>query len=271
MGAKQIPWTVLSTGDLRAIAATASIAGRSRMRRSELLHAIHASVRRNPGLREHAHRKISERRATGKGDAPSSNSRAPSSGSSLATPGEFLGVPSPEPAPPCYHDRGLPIPKTYGDDRLRVMIRDPCSAYTYWELAGDRMDRLRLAYGDDLLISAPWCLRVHSVLSRSVVDIEVEVQAYRAYVRLQPGEVYRIALGFFDAEQRFVDVVWAGLVRTPIAGPSPVTDDRWHLEPGHVVDLTKPLDHARMDAISPSSIWDKRFGSRGPDDAGEME
>lgn len=263
-----IPWSRLTLKDLRAVAAQAAIPARAAMRRRELVRVLQSAARGDPLIREMVHAKIAAAARAGKVSGPTKQPPRE------ACPPEAPSSPSPErsgqsdPGAP-FVNRGKPIPNTYGDDRLRFMVRDPWSGYLYWELTGPATDRLRLAYGNEFLTEARWQMRVTSLLARTSSDEPVDVHACHAYVALRPGGLYLATLGFLDPEAVFVEVLRAGPVSTPRASISPVVDEEWAVEAEELAALAGGPGLSLRGIAVPSSIWQVRCGRCGARDGTE--
>lgn len=216
----------LSVPDLRRRAAELSIVGRSRMNRAMLLNALESA----------------------RGGSPRGGGRAP-----------FLSncPPPAEPTAPPYLDRGKPIPDTYGDDRLALMIMDAKRGYLYWELSGPSTERFRLAYGEDFLQTAKWHVRICSLQPRDIHDIPVSISSYRWYVDLEPGRLYQVHLGFFDDEGSFVTMLTSAPRTTPVETISSVLDENWPVGSTEMAEISAKAGEAL--AADSSSLWQARF------------
>jgi hypothetical protein len=246
--------------DLRAIAGAEQVPGRWRMLRSELVREIRSRAAKDPQLRARVRVKIGHARVSGKRlGAP------PDRGESSLPAASLPPSPPPDsasemtPLPSLHRDQGKPIPDTYGDDRLRLMIRDPYTGYAYWELAGLAMERLWRLHGVSFLHTAQWRLRVDSLLTRTGWQLPVDVHACRAYVPLQPGQLYAIALCFLDAESRLVEVLRAGPAHTPSDAVSPLVDEEWPVAPYDLLALTGGFDRSGKWLVCSPSIWQARL------------
>jgi hypothetical protein len=223
---KNPDFNTLSVSDLRRRAAELGIVGRSRMNRAMLLNALE----------------------TARDGSPSEDGRAPSF-SDCAPPAE--------PTAPPYLDRGKPIPDTYSDDKVSLMIKDARSGYVYWELSGPVTERFRLAYGEDFLQTEKWHLRICSLQSRNARDIPIDVASYRWYVDLEPGRLFQIHLGFFDDEGSFITVLTSTPKTTPVETVSSILDETWPIGSTEVEEINAK---ARSDVAADSSLsWQARF------------
>jgi len=54
----------------------------------------------------------------------------------------------PPPHQPELSDPGLPIPPSYGRDRLVLMVLDTTHLFAYWEISGPTLSRVHIAIGD---------------------------------------------------------------------------------------------------------------------------
>ena len=216
----------LSVRDLKKRAAEHGVEGRSRMDRAQLLEALLNVGNGSPG--------------NVPGEPPPSDCPPPA-----------------EPTAPPYLDRGRPIPDTYGDDRLCIMISGARRGYVYWELSGSVTERFRLAYGEDILRSSQWILRVCSLRCREARDIPISVSSSRWFVDLEPGRLYLVHLGFYDEGGGFVSVLTSAPKATPVETVSSILDESW---PIGWAEMAEKSTRAR-EAIQeyPSAVWQARF------------
>lgn len=216
----------LSVPDLRRRAAELRIVGRSRMNRAMLLNALESA----------------------RGGSPRGVGQAPSLSNCL---------PPAEPTAPPYLDRGKPIPDTYGDDRLSLMMKDARRGYAYWELSGPVTERFKLAYGEDFLQTAKWYLRICSRRFRDTHDIPVSLSSYRWYIDLEPGRLYQVQLGFVDDDGSLVAVVTSAPKMTAVETVSSILDENWPVGSAEMAEISGMARKAF--AAGSSSVWHARF------------
>lgn len=163
-----------------------------------------------------------------------------------APPTLLLEVPeafrTPEPEP-------LTLPATTGRDQVVLLVRDPESVFTWWEVTAAGVGRARAEHGGELV------LRVYVLAEddspAEVRDFPVEDWLGSRTVALgRPGARVATAIGF-RSEHGFVLVAQSTTVRVPRRGPgaAPVRFTRAGARPQRVV---------------PMSVWDEGEWSRVP-------
>ncbi len=127
------------------------------------------------------------------------------------------------------------LPWGYGEDRITAMVRDPESAYVYWEItdAGIAAARERLG------ASGPygWCnLRVYDTSGRDFdgtnandyfdIGIDRRDRDYFLMIR-RPGSSLHVEVGIRTHEGYFQPIARSGRADFPRTGPSPDTTLAW--------------------------------------------
>jgi len=186
--------TELSIAELRALAASAGIPSYGTMARGRLLSEL-------VGI--------------------------PQPGNPLDHGAQALGassIVSAPPAPRAEHqgaDPGLPIPDSYGTDRLVLLVQDPHHVFAYWELAGGAYERARAACGDGhtpvLVLRAP-----HGEEQR-----EVDLLGGNYYLAAAPQNTYQARLALRGRDGRLHVMVESNSVTTPAAAVSSRLDEDW--------------------------------------------
>lgn len=118
-------------------------------------------------------------------------------------------------------DPGLPIPDSYGEDRLVLMVQDPNHLFAYWELTGGALDQAREQLGEN---GAP-VLVLYGDDNTEQRDIDLAGGNY--YLAVAPNTAYRADLAIRGSDGRLVVVVASSEVTTPAAGPSERLDEEW--------------------------------------------
>jgi uncharacterized protein len=162
-----------------------------------------------------------------------------------------------EPVPSTFVDRGAPIPEHYGMDRLVNLPRDPHWVFSYWELRGGILDRLRFGHSAEVIDNARWVLRVRAAREMREYFVDVDLRAGQWYLKVSSDTRMLIDLGFIDQHGTFNCVLRGNEVTTPRSGVSDVTDERWAILRE---DLEKLLKVGGADSsIAPSSDSAPRF------------
>lgn len=178
----------LALKDLRALAAKAGIAADGK-RKAELVAAL-ASPQ----------------------EAPRREPPPPAQAGASSTPPQAW-----QPPPPGY---GLPIPESYGRDRLVLMPQDPSHLFAYWEVTPATLDRVRAEAGGAVAA----VLVVHGQGSE---QREVDLGGGNYYLTVAPASAYEAELCLRDAQGRLHRLVVSNRISTPAAGPSWRTDEDW--------------------------------------------
>lgn len=137
----------------------------------------------------------------------------------------------PEPRPADFVDRGLPIPDSYGLDRLVALVRDPQWAFCYWELSGGLLDGLRQARGPGFLEACAWVLRLHRISEGVAVDLEIDPSVGNWYIHVGKSGRYQFELGLLTPDGEWVSLLASQEFETPAEGPSESFDEEWRLRP----------------------------------------
>ncbi|MGB4617027.1 MAG: DUF4912 domain-containing protein, partial [Dethiobacteria bacterium] len=98
-------------------------------------------------------------------------------------------------------NRGLVLPRYYGEDRLVLLPRDPYCIFAYWEITPATRERLRERWGEEAWNQAFPQLRVvkQNPAERVEESFEVTIQAEAEnwyLTNLQPDCYYHLELGW---------------------------------------------------------------------------
>ena len=121
-----------------------------------------------------------------------------------------------------------PLPWSYGQTRLVLLVRDPYWLFSYWEITGEAH-----ALAEDLVGREAWrrarpVLRVYDVTGGSHYDVAVDEAARNWHLNVgQPDRTWYVELGRVTAAGRFIMLARSNTVHTPRDGPSGVIDRRW--------------------------------------------
>ena len=126
-----------------------------------------------------------------------------------------------------YIDRGLPLPQTYGEDRITAMAKDPNWIFAYWELTGPRKMEVEKQCGRETLENAAWVLRVHDCALSRWSDIRIDVGAGNWYIPVSEDRRFRVEIGVVTPEGRFIPFASSKELQTPRSGPSPEVSEGW--------------------------------------------
>ena len=138
-----------------------------------------------------------------------------SSASSIAQPAT-----EPPPIDHAYIDRGLPLPDSYGLDRLVALVRDPEWVFTYWELNGPSLARIKSERGEGFVYDCAWVLRVYRVDENSAVDLEIEPGAGSWYVQVGKSGRYVFEMALLSPEGEWLSLLVSTMLGAPYGGVS---------------------------------------------------
>lgn len=146
-------------------------------------------------------------------------------------PAEQLGGPVPGPGPwgkVAVPDWEYPLPWSYGQTRLVLLVRDPYWLYSYWEVTGEAQALAEDAVGREAWREARPVLRVYDATAGSHYDVGVDEMARNWHLNVgQPDRTWYAELGRITATGRFVMLARSNTVHTPRDGQSDVIDWRW--------------------------------------------
>jgi hypothetical protein len=225
----------LSKSDLASLAKKRGIARSSSLNRSQLLRALIRAANKPIGRSEQKPGKGHAARPVGKKPLPRHKSaKRDTSGEDVAIgnvgSSKFL-VDGPKGSAPSMPD----LPRSYGRDRIVVMVRDPYWLHAYWELTEQSMRRAESALEQEWYGARP-ILRLIDVTSEEstnasetvVRDIEIHGGSNNWYIDVKnPARSYRVDIGFLTKSGRFYMMCRSNVVSTPRANMSDQIDENW--------------------------------------------
>lgn len=127
------------------------------------------------------------------------------------------------------------LPKSYGRDRIVVMVRDPFWLHVYWELTRQAVDRAQAALGQDWYTAKPilrlidvTCDDTTNASEMAVRDISIHGGVNNWYIDVQePPRSFRVDIGYLTDRGRFFVVARSNVVTTPKPGVSDQIDQNW--------------------------------------------
>ncbi|WP_066637077.1 DUF4912 domain-containing protein [Desulfolucanica intricata] len=141
---------------------------------------------------------------------------------------------APAPSPP--KEPEIHLTKTYGSDRMVLMVRDPDWLYAYWEITATKQEEFNQNYGPSAWRSSEPVLRVYDVTGISFngenanyyKDISINNDADSWHINVgEPNRAFCVDLGRKLADGRFVTLLRSNIVCTPRAGLSDCLDEEW--------------------------------------------
>jgi hypothetical protein len=125
---------------------------------------------------------------------------------------------------------GLPLPWSYGDDRITAMVRSPDSLYLYWEITDDGIADARKRLGAGHAAAHGWCnLRVYDTTghdfdgtnANDYFDVRVERTDRDYFLNLdRPTASFQVEIGIKSEEGFFQAIARSGRADFPRKGPS---------------------------------------------------
>ena len=186
----------LTVKDLRALAERHGVTAHARLRKDQLIGALLPLTTAKP---------------TKAAPVPAS---APAGSSSL-------GGQAHPPAPQRGPDPGLPIPDSYGLDRLVLLVQDPHHIFAYWEISPGTYARVAALAGS----GAAQVLILHTPSGPEQREIDLRGGNY--YLSVAPGSTYRAEIALRSKDGKLHQLAVSNFVQTSAIGPSTRTDATW--------------------------------------------
>jgi len=127
----------------------------------------------------------------------------------------------------------LHVPSGYGDNRIVLMVRDPWTLYTYWEVNKSVEDKVRGEIARRGLNPQKSILRVYDVTdsvqpSVGVFDFELRNWVNTWYVHTpDSGRKWMVDIGIICDNGEFFCLARSNMVETPSHRMSDICDERW--------------------------------------------
>lgn len=127
------------------------------------------------------------------------------------------------------------LPWGYGQDKAVLQVRDPWWLHAYWEITGPTIDALKSKLGD-AFYGSQMAIRVYDVSeiifngknAHRFFDIDISREANNWYIDTgSPGRSWCVDVGLRLPNGDFITIVRSNTVRTPLEGPSWITDEEW--------------------------------------------
>lgn len=187
----------LTVKDLRALAERHGVTGHARLRKDQLIGALLPLITAKP-------HKVAPLPASAPAGSSSANN-----------------VQVAHSAPHRGPDPGLPIPESYGVDRLVLLVQDPHHIFAYWEISPGTYARIAAAAGN----GAAQVLILHTPSGPEQREIDLRGGNY--YLSVAPGSTYRAEIALRGKDGKLHQLAVSNFVQTPAAGPSARTDATW--------------------------------------------
>jgi hypothetical protein len=165
-----------------------------------------------------------------KASAPSVEQTLPSTpGQEIIEDAKFYMGQQPWPVAPSPRE----LPHAYGDNRIVLMIVDAWWAYSYWEVAQDKIQE-GLRFLGAAIEATKSVLRVYDVTglegtdrSNHSFDIELRGLATGWYIHVNPERSYRVDIGLLTQDGRFFTLARSNTITLPRISMSEIVDERW--------------------------------------------
>ncbi len=132
-------------------------------------------------------------------------------------------------------DSTVDLPRTYGDNKIVLMVRDPGTIYAYWEIKSEVETSVRETIREKGLAPSKSVLRVYDVTQsgsdsnpKVVCDFELKGWVDNWYIHVgNPGRAWMAAVGILCSTGEFFSLARSNAVRTPADRMSDVCDEDW--------------------------------------------
>ncbi|MFC1570643.1 DUF4912 domain-containing protein [Candidatus Omnitrophota bacterium] len=123
------------------------------------------------------------------------------------------------------------ISQEYGDNKIVLMVRDPWTIYTYWEVAGSVEDSVRGQIGNRGLEAQKSVLRIYEITSegeKETFDFELRDWANSWYIHTPTsGKNWVAEIGIVAKTGEFFSLAKSNTVKTPSHTMSDICDEEW--------------------------------------------
>ena len=129
-------------------------------------------------------------------------------------------------------DRGAPLPETYGDNRLVLMVRDPSWIFSYWEITPGRIQSIQDQFGEDVFYRSRKVIRVYDIRPDSTpgafFDVDVQFEKMKTYVHIENSARHHFAeLGLILPDGHFIPLMKSNPVHMPLGHVSDRVDTQF--------------------------------------------
>ncbi len=137
-----------------------------------------------------------------------------------------------------------PIPWSYGECKIAVLVRDPYWLFAYWEISEAKLEEVTQRYGPQAWGESWPVLRVYDATNlyffdgRHYAEIAVNDYANNWYICTgQPNRTFCIELGRVRPDGSYIFLARSNFVSTPRDQLSEVIDEEWLLLPEYAARL----------------------------------
>ncbi len=139
-------------------------------------------------------------------------------------------------------DTAQELPKSYGRDRLTVLVRDPEWIYAFWDVSENKIDEIKHIVGSKEFENAKRVLRLVSIDENGKPlegpsDIEITKTASSWYINVKPNFSYSVEVGYKTPAGKFVSAAKSNPVEAPSHKVSDARDEKWMVKDGEFKNL----------------------------------
>lgn len=132
-------------------------------------------------------------------------------------------------------ERKYHLANAYGDNRISLLVRDPWTLYSYWEIKREVEDSVRNRISERGLTPEKSVLRVYDVTGKNIdegvapaFDFELRDWANTWYIHTgNHGRAWMVEVGILCTNGEFFCLARSNVVTTPVYGMSDTVDDQW--------------------------------------------
>jgi uncharacterized protein len=134
-----------------------------------------------------------------------------------------------------YNERVFDIPQQYGDNKIVLMVRDPWTVFSYWEIRTDIEDGVRSSIIEKGLRPVKSVIRVYEVTGNGsevnfnpVNEFELRGWASSWYIHVdEPGREWIVDIGIVADNGEFFRLARSNRVKTPPNSMSETCEGEW--------------------------------------------
>ncbi len=158
------------------------------------------------------------------------------------------------------------LPRFYGKDFLKLLVRDPWCVYAYWEVTPSTFDKFTTRL-QNKINNARLILRVYDVTgiifngnnANKFFDLGIDYDVLNWYINTNsPGLSFCVELGFLLEDGEFVVILRSNTVNTPLDRPSSVIDEKW-MFPKDLFNILYKMSFGFHGSSPVGDLWSERL------------
>ncbi len=134
-----------------------------------------------------------------------------------------------------YTERVFDIPQQYGDNKIVLMVRDPWTIFSYWEIRKDVEDGVKAVIREKGLSPVKSVIKIYKASENengqdltAVNEVELRGWATSWYVHVdEPGQEWLMDIGIVASNGEFFCLSRSNKVKTPANYMSETCDGEW--------------------------------------------